>query len=87
MPEDHKPMPIPGYTAQADENVQLVSVNKVLEERVLRQIDFIQSLSDIDKRWVDIAREHIEQGFMALNRAVFQPQRIEGDLPNYRETE
>lgn len=29
-----------------------------------------------DPRWIAIARSHFEQGFMALNRAVFQPQRI-----------
>lgn len=30
-------------------------------------------LSNVDKRWVSIARTHFQQGFMALNRAVFQP--------------
>jgi len=29
-----------------------------------------------DKRWVAVARTHFQEGFMALNRAVFQPQRI-----------
>ncbi len=29
-----------------------------------------------DKRWLAIARTHIQEGFMALNRAVFQPQRV-----------
>lgn len=29
-----------------------------------------------DPRWVAIARTHFQEGFMALNRAVFQPQRI-----------
>lgn len=29
-----------------------------------------------DPRWLAIARTHIQEGFMALNRAVFQPQRI-----------
>lgn len=29
-----------------------------------------------DPRWLAIARTHLQEGFMALNRAVFQPQRI-----------
>lgn len=29
-----------------------------------------------DQRWIAVARTHFQEGFMALNRAVFQPQRI-----------
>ena len=29
-----------------------------------------------DPRWFAIARTHFQEGFMALNRSVFQPQRI-----------
>lgn len=29
-----------------------------------------------DARWIAVARTHFQEGFMALNRAVFQPQRI-----------
>ena len=29
-----------------------------------------------DRRWLAIARTHTQEAFMALNRAVFQPQRI-----------
>lgn len=29
-----------------------------------------------DLRWIAVARTHFQEGFMALNRAVFQPQRI-----------
>lgn len=31
---------------------------------------------DADPRWLAIAKTHFEQGFMALERAVLQPQRI-----------
>lgn len=34
------------------------------------------NVSNLDPRWTAIARSHFEQGFMALNRAVFQPQRV-----------
>lgn len=29
-----------------------------------------------DPRWLAVARTHFQEGFMALNRAVFRPQRI-----------
>jgi len=32
--------------------------------------------TEFDQRWLAIARTHVEQGFMAFNRAVFRPQRI-----------
>jgi hypothetical protein len=78
----HNGLPVAGYQPQPDENIELVNINKVLEERVLRQLDLLQGFSDVDPRWLAIARSHIEQGFMAANRAVFRPARIEGDLPS-----
>jgi hypothetical protein len=78
---EHKPLPVAGYSSQSEENVALVNQNKILEERVLRQLDLVASFSDVDQRWAAVARTHLEQGFMALNRAVFRPGRIVGDLP------
>jgi hypothetical protein len=72
----HAGLPVAGYTTQSDAKVSLVNENKALEERVLRQIDRIDDNFERDLRWASIARTHIEQGFMALNRAVFQPQRV-----------
>jgi hypothetical protein len=69
-------MPVHGYTPQPDENVALVNENKVLEERVLRQLDRLWTHPEVDRRWLAIARTHIEQGFMAANRAVFKPNRV-----------
>lgn len=79
---EHTPLPVAGYTTQSAENVALVNQNKILEERVLRQLDLVASFSDVDQRWASIARTHLEQGFMAMNRAVFRPGRIVGDLPS-----
>ncbi len=73
---DHKPMPVSGYTAQIDENVQMVNINKRDEERILRSIDQYAMNPEVDRRWLAIAKTHIEQGFMAMNRAIFKPQRI-----------
>lgn len=76
---DHKLLPVAGYTAQIDENVQMVNLNKRDEERILRSLDLYAMNPDVDKRWLAIAKTHIEQGFMAMNRAIFKPQRINLD--------
>lgn len=72
----HTALPVHGYTAQSDSRVELVNENKVVEERVLRRLDELAALSTTDKRWLAIGRTHIEQAFMAINRSVFQPQRV-----------
>jgi len=74
---DYKGLPVAGYVAQTSEAVQMVNLNKQAEERILRDIDLYGMNPDVDKRWLAIAKTHIEQGFMAMNRAIFKPQRIE----------
>lgn len=88
MTDDLKPLPVKGYTDQSADKVALVNRFKEMEERLLREIDALGRPgsfdSDInprlivsgDPRWLAIACTHIQEGFMALNRAVFQPQRI-----------
>ena len=82
----HDGLPVKGYMPQTDARVALVNENKVLEERVLRQIDRMQGKgntsldsSEYDQRMVALARTGVQDAFMWLNRAVFQPARI--DLP------
>jgi hypothetical protein len=73
---DHLPLPVSGYVAQSDAKIALVNANKDAEERVLRILDRLATQPGIDGRWFAIGRTHIEQGFMAVNRAVFNPQRV-----------
>lgn len=81
---EHTPLPVAGYTSQSPQKVALVNQNKRMEEQVLRQLDMLsdaaKATGEFDGRWLSIARTHIEQGFMALNRAVFKPTRITGEL-------
>lgn len=80
MPIAHRPMPVEGYTEQAQSKIDLVNENKRLEELVLRQLDKIRSIDGMDPRWLATGRTDIEKGFMAINRGIFQPQRIEGEI-------
>lgn len=73
----HTGLPVHGYQAQSDDNVRTVNENKVLEERVLRQLDFMQVKgTSYDQRMVALARTKIQEAFMWANRAVFQPGRV-----------
>lgn len=74
---EHEGLPVHGYRPQPQDAIDRVNQNKKLEEWVLRIIDEHGKVVEYDKRWIAIAKTHIEQGFMALNRAVFQPQRVE----------
>lgn len=78
---EHKGLPVKGYKeTQPQEKIDLVNEGKELEERALRYFDKVLSNCGTfpggDSRWVSIAKTHIQQGFMASTRAVFNPQRI-----------
>jgi hypothetical protein len=73
---DHKGLPVAGYTDQTNEKVEMVNYNKRDEELLLRTIDQYAMNPEIDKRWLAVAKTHFEEGFMALNRSIFKPQRI-----------
>lgn len=72
----HQGLPVAGYREQSDSRVEMVNDNKKIEERALRMLDDLATLHSVDKRWLAIGRTSIEQGFMAVNRAVFQPTRV-----------
>lgn len=89
---EHQGLPVAGYVPQSDEKVAVVNGFKQDEERLLRKVDALSKLYDevvepglepaidyqgrYDLRFLAIAKTHFQEGFMALNRAVFQPQRI-----------
>jgi hypothetical protein len=68
-----------GYRPQSEENVALVNANKAVEEEILQILDSLGEHPGVDKRWLAIGRTHIEQGFMAVNRSVFCPERFKLD--------
>lgn len=75
LPRKVEGLPVAGYRAQDAARVDLVNANKAAEENILRQLDALTE-TDVDQRWLAIARTSIEQGFMALNRAIFRPARL-----------
>lgn len=71
---------IKGFTDQPERNKALVNENKILEEQVLRQIDKLKRIEDLDQRCIAEPMTQIQLAFMWMNRGIFQPQRI--DLPD-----
>ncbi|WP_227439213.1 hypothetical protein [Methylobacterium sp. W2] len=69
-------LPVAGYRPQSAGNIALGNANKAIEEQVLRVLDGLAARPEIDKPWLAIGRTDIEKGFMAVNRAVFQPCRV-----------
>lgn len=74
---EHAGLPVAGYMPQRAETVALVNDNKRAEERILRTLDALKASGDVDPRWLATGRTDIEKGFMAINRAIFKPARIE----------
>ncbi len=73
----HNGLPVSGYRPQSDDAVAKVNRSKELEEHVLRLLDQLAADPETDKRWLQIGRTAIEQGFMAVKRSVFKPARVE----------
>lgn len=79
----HEGLPVPGYRPQTDEAIELVTVFKRHEERLLRMLDHLAKDTGprvgpglrIDGRWLAIGRTQLEQAFMAINRSIFAPSR------------
>lgn len=72
----HAGLPVAGYQPQTDDKVATVNRNKEFEERLLRICDDLLASDLYDARWTRMAISHFQEGFMCLNRAVFQPGRI-----------
>ena len=77
-------LPVAGYTAQPQSAIDAVNLNKHIEEKILRDMDEMRDATNdainVDQRWLAIARTKLEEAFMAYNRAIFQPKRVEGEL-------
>lgn len=74
---DHAPLPVAGYTSQPTTRIDLVNINKIMEERCLRVLDELKMDRSVDQRWLAVGRTHLEQAWMAINRSIFNPTRIQ----------
>lgn len=75
--KEHSGLPVSGYKPQSDAKVSVVNGFKADEERILRKLDAMRDNPEVDGRWLAIGRTQLEQAFMAINRSVFKPGRVE----------
>lgn len=74
--------PIKGYREISPDERDAVNEIKKMEEGLLMLIDLLEKTPPEgatirpDRRWLAIARTDLEKGFMALNRSILRPQRI-----------
>jgi len=78
---EHRPLPVLGYTNQTTDKTDRVNKMKMQEEKILRMLDAMKDDPEIDQRWLATGRTDLEKAFMAINRSVFKPRRI--DLPDH----
>lgn len=77
MTELKEGLPVSGYRPQNTEAIAVVNGFKQDEERILRKLDALRVRDDVDPRWLAEGRVQLEQAFMAINRSVFRPSRVE----------
>lgn len=77
--EYHSP-PVDGYrpTLGADK-INAVNTLKAAERQYAAAWKAVSQLDGVDKRWMAVAKTHIQEGTMAASRAVFQPEDVFAD--------
>lgn len=71
MEDQHKK--ITGYRDLTQEEIDLMNKIKEMGEQVKELVGEVRVVPDYDQRWVSIAVTNLQQGFMALVRAVARP--------------
>jgi len=71
MENQHKQ--ITGYRDLSQHEINAMNNIKVLANQVGELITEMETIVDIDQRWVAIAKTDLQKGFMAAVRAVAQP--------------
>lgn len=65
---------IAGYRALNVDEIDAMNQLKTLESTVLAKIEQLATSPFNDQRWLNIAKTHIQQGFMAAVRGVARPE-------------
>lgn len=64
---------ITGYRELTSDEIDTINIIKELGAQIETQTDSLAAMSEVDQRWVSIGRTHLQQGLMALTRAVAKP--------------
>ena len=69
-----------GEPTPQEQRLQRHDVLNAHEERLLRTLDCMRAIPEIDQAWLADARRQIELGFMGLHRAIARP--LRASLPD-----
>jgi hypothetical protein len=64
---------ITGYRQLSTQEQELINELKTQGNELGVALDVIEQMPDIDKRWLSIGRTHMQQGLMAIIRAIARP--------------
>lgn len=65
---------ITGYRDLSQDEIDSMNIIKELGAQIETQIDSLSAMREVDQRWVAIGKTHLQQGIMALVRAVAKPE-------------
>lgn len=73
MAKAYDPPPITGYRQLSAEEVELINAVKDFGDMTGKVCEKLEEGGIHDQRWISIGRTHLQQGFMALIRAITKP--------------
>lgn len=65
--------PIKGYRELSEVEIMKINIVKFAGEQVGTIVEELKKDPELDQRWVAIAKTHLQEGFMALTRAIAKP--------------
>lgn len=64
---------IVGYRELSEREIDLMNQVKELGKDMGNLVELLQHESTLDQRWISIGKTQLQQGLMALTRAIAQP--------------
>lgn len=64
---------IKGYRDLSEGEIKVMNAVKSEAERISLLVEELEANTDLDARWVTIAKDHLQQGFMAAVRSIAKP--------------
>ena len=64
---------IKGYRDLSEGEIKAMNAVKSEAERIGLLVEELEDNPDLDARWVTIAKDHLQQGFMAAVRSIAKP--------------
>ena len=64
---------IKGYRDLSEGEINVMNAVKSEAERIGLLVEELEANTDLDARWVIIAKDHLQQGFMAAVRSIAKP--------------